>query len=189
MLEVIEILPSSKVLCKCDCGNQKVVLKGHFNAGYYKSCGCHHGHGKCGSKEYVSYGNMIARCHNPANKRYKDYGGKGIVVCNEWREDIRSFFRDMGDCPEGFQIERIDNTKGYYKENCKWASRSENMRNRSVSRIWIVSGNEYPTSIEAALAMEVSPQTIVSWCKGRKTKNSYYPPKEDCSFKYVYVNF
>ena len=64
-------------ICVCDCGNEKTIRTGHLNAGNYKSCGCDtfHGHGKTGGKspEYVSYHNMMARCHKPTNKRYADY--------------------------------------------------------------------------------------------------------------------
>lgn len=186
MLEVVEKLPQSRYKCLCDCGNEKILKIGHFNTGKMKSCGCHWRTGKSNSRELWSYSNMMARCHNPKNKRYKDYGAKGLLVCEEWRNNFRQFYKDMGDCPDGYQIDRIDNTKGYSKENCRWVDPKTNMNNRSVSRIWIVNGIEYATSIEAAEALKVTPGSIVAWCKGRIAKGTYYPPRDGCSFRYVY---
>ena len=122
-------------LLKCDCGNTHIARTGHLNAGYVQSCGClqwRHGHGRNGkhSREYTSYHNMIARCHRPSNKRYSDYGGRGIFVCNWWREDYLNFLSDMGPCPDGYQIDRIDNDVGYNPDNCRWVSAKENMSHR-----------------------------------------------------------
>src|SRR5689334_6342677 len=96
MLEVVEIHPPSTYRCKCDCGNERLVKSFHFNAGGIKSCGCHkpqHGHTSGGntSREYIAWNNMIARCHNPKNKRFKDYGAIGITVCAEWRGSFQAF--------------------------------------------------------------------------------------------------
>lgn len=186
MLEVIEKLPKSYLRCRCDCGAEKILKTGHFNTGLMKSCGCHWKTGKTGSKELMSYSNMMARCHNPKNKRYKDYGAKGLIVCDEWRNNFKQFYKDMGDCPNGYQIDRIDNTKGYYKENCRWVDPRQNMINRSVSMIWTVNGVDYLSSTEAAKQLKCSTSSIIAWCKGRIAQKRYYPPKDNCSFRYVY---
>ena len=182
ILTVVERLAGSKFLCKCDCGNERIVNVGHFNTGAYKSCGCHHWHGAAGkkSREYISYHNMIARCHKPANKRFCDYGAKGIVVCDRWRESFRHFLADMGKCPPGHQIDRIDNAKGYSPENCRWVTPKENMANRSISKIWIVFGCEYRSITDAAKAHFVSANTIRAWCIGRIAEGRYYAPKSGC---------
>lgn len=185
MLVVVERLPGSKFVCRCDCGKTRTVHTGHFNSGAVKSCGCHHWHGyaKDGaqSREYVAYGNMIARCHNKKNKRYSGYGGVGILVCDYWRQSFSNFISDMGNCPDGYQIDRIDNSKGYFKENCQWVTPKKNMANRSISQIWTVHGIEFSSASDAGKKFNVSANTIVAWCKGRTVKGIYYKPKEGCN--------
>ena len=186
ILEAVEKLPKSKYRCVCDCGNERIMSIGHFNAGYGKSCGCHWKTGATGSREQWSYANMIARCHNKNNKRYKDYGAKGIFVCDEWRGNFKQFLKDMGKCPDGYQIDRIDNTKGYFPENCRWVSPKENMENRSVTRIWSVYGKEFLSCKIAAKEFDVHEATIRAWCIGRVARGIYYPPKQNCSAKFIY---
>lgn len=186
MLSVIERLPKSMYKCICDCGNERLVKVGHFNTGAVKSCGCHWKTGMTNTREAWSYANMMARCHNPKNKRYKDYGAKGIVVCEEWRNSRKKFYEDMGPCPDGFQIDRIDNTKGYFKENCRWVDPKQNMINRSISLFWIVDGAKYSCLREASFGTGKSQATIRAWCQGRFAEGRYYPPKSNCSVEYVY---
>lgn len=191
MLVVEESLPGSRLLCRCDCGKKRIVKVGHFNTGKVKSCGCHvvrHGHGSNGkrSREYICYHNMIARCHNRSNKRYKDYGGRGIKVCEKWRSSFVSFLNDMGECPKGFTIDRIDNRFGYSPENCRWVSRTKNQANRSVSKVWVVDGERFLTMRDAANRFGVSTATIAARCKGRKAEGRYYPPSPGCYVEMVY---
>lgn len=169
-------------VCRCDCGNEKTIRTGHLNAGQYKSCGCvtFHGHGGEKTREYISYHNMIARCHKPKNKRYSDYGGKGIRVCERWRGDFKKFLDDMGLCPEGYQLDRIDNEKGYCPDNCRWVDRKTNMRNRRGTYRWHVRGTWYESSSDAAKANGVSAHTITAWCVGRFADGRRYDPKPDC---------
>lgn len=82
-------------------------------------------------KEYTAWSNMIQRCLNPKNPRYKDYGGRGVTVCVGWLL-YDNFFFDMGVCPDGLTLDRIDNSLGYFPENCKWSTRSEQQINRRI---------------------------------------------------------
>lgn len=189
-LKAVERLPGSRVRCLCDCGKERILAVGHWNAGCYSSCGClvvRHGHGgPLRSKEYTSYHNMVARCCKPSNKRYKDYGAIGIGVCDRW-SSFSNFIADMGECPDGMQLERIDNSKGYSPENCEWATRKKNMRNRRNSKIWVVFGVEYETIGDAALAHAVSGHSIIAWCSGRLAAGKWYEPKPGCSWRYKYA--
>jgi hypothetical protein len=188
-------------LCKCDCGGYKKARTGHLNAGSPRSCGCdkYHGHGGTGnrSREYISYHNMVARCTNPNNKRYKDYGELGITICKSWLESFTNFLSDMGECPIGYQIDRIDNRLGYFPENCRWVDAKTNMNNRSISKKYVVEGIEYESSSVAAKQLDVSASTVIAWCKGRtvkekgsggEVKERFYPPRQGCFVKHIYPN-
>ena len=93
-----------------------------------------HGHARVGKKTlpYTIWRGMIDRCTNKKNKRYVNYGGRGIKVCERWRVFI-NFFEDMGEPAAGLTIERIDNDKGYEPGNCRWATRAEQNRNMTTS--------------------------------------------------------
>lgn len=191
MLTVAEVLPKSRLRCICDCGAERTVRLGHFNAGYAKSCGCHvtqHGHTNGGklSRTYMAYRNMVARCHNPRNKRFKDYGAKGIVVCERWRCSFPAFLDDMGECPEGMTIDREKNNLGYEPGNCRWVTRSTNQRNRACSLLWNVYGEVFETAGDAAKRHGVSGPTIRAWCMGRMAEGHWYPPKDGCSVSKKY---
>jgi hypothetical protein len=123
-------------LCKCDCGQEKVVGGNDLKSGGTKSCGClrrqtMHGHKKRGkiTGTYISWRRMIQRCTNPNDKDYHYYGGRGITVYKRWLR-FENFLKDMGERPEGYTIDRINNNKGYYKLNCRWATRSEQQKNK-----------------------------------------------------------
>lgn len=91
-------------------------------------------HGMSRSREYACWKALKNRCTNPKNNQWKDYGGRGITVSERWMDFI-NFFEDLGKIPEGMEIDRIDNNKGYSKENCRYVSKKENSRNRRTTKI------------------------------------------------------
>lgn len=118
--------------CLCECGNECKVRGSNLRGGRSKSCGClskaalqlRTKHGMSDSREYVIWAGMLQRCNNPNNTGYEYYGELGTEVCPEWCAGFESFFEDMGEAPEGMSLDRIDPSKGYYKENCRWADKS-----------------------------------------------------------------
>lgn len=90
-------------------------------------------HGMCYTATYNTWHSMLQRCNNPKNPSYENYGGRGIAVCDAWKKFI-NFYKDMGERPDGMTLDRIDNDLGYYPENCRWATRSQQMLNTRRSR-------------------------------------------------------
>ncbi len=125
--------------CRCICGNVKVVVGDYLRDGTTRSCGCLEAenrrtmgtsHGGRRRPEYKVWEAMKHRCQNPANKKFADYGGRGIVVCDRW-QGFASFFEDMGPRPTPrHSIDRVDNNRGYEPSNCRWATASEQRANR-----------------------------------------------------------
>ena len=128
-------------LCRCDCGNTISTLSNGLIAGRTKSCGCYQKevvtkHGVSRSPEYIAWKSMISRCRNSNDPSYKTYGGAGVDVCDRWIESVNNFIEDMGARPSlKYSVDRIDNSKGYSKENCRWATMKEQQRNRTNNRI------------------------------------------------------
>lgn len=127
--------------CECACGKTSSVLANRLTSGNTKSCGCLKKsvlgmsttkHGKAGTRTHRIWKAMRNRCNNPSTPRYKDYGGRGITVCQRW-DSFENFLADMGEAPEGKSIDREDNDKGYEPGNCRWATPSEQNENTRAS--------------------------------------------------------
>lgn len=129
-------------VCQCDCGNTVTVLGTNLSRGNTKSCGCHRDelisnvrktHGMSGLPEYSIWKGIRKRCYSESEPAYKNYGGRGIDMSPQWKDSFEQFYLDMGPRPSAdHSVERKDNDIGYSKENCVWATRSDQSRNRRV---------------------------------------------------------
>ena len=131
--------------CQCDCGNEVLVDVGRLRAGRTRSCGClarecaaarKRTHGMTGSRAYKTWVMMIQRCTNPRYPNYKNYGARGITVCQRWRESFEAFLADMGNRPSGLTLDRKDNDGHYEPGNCRWADALTQVRNRRPRDRW-----------------------------------------------------
>lgn len=129
--------------CRCDCGAEVVVAGNHLKSGATRSCGCLQRelaaqrattHGKSRTRTYRIWDLMHSRCTNPKNLRFKQYGGRGITVCESWRT-FEGFLADMGECPDGCSIDRIDPNGNYEPGNCRWATEAVQQNNRTSNRM------------------------------------------------------
>jgi|SRR3954463_6532156 len=124
-------------LCRCECGKERPVKAGSLRCGRSTSCGCAHRdavtqHGMTGTPTFRSWDGMLQRCTNPKAPDYDRYGGRGITVCEAWRDSFNQFLIDMGTRPEGMTLDRIDTDKGYEPRNCRWATGKTQQRNRRM---------------------------------------------------------
>lgn len=149
------ILPSGRRYVRwravCDCGAETIVNTAHLRSGQTQSCGClrrdnviapntSHGEAKHGNRsaEYRIWLAMKSRCQNPGHSRYADYGGRGIIVCDRWRDDFEAFLADMGRRPTPTHtIERKDNDGNYEPGNCCWATRNDQRKNQRPRRQFV----------------------------------------------------
>lgn len=149
---------------RCDCGNEKQLTSGNLVSGRTRSCGCLqkellpsqlvHGYARKGqvTRTWWAWQRMKTRCCNPNTLDWDNYGGRGIRVCNGWRDDFKAFLADMGEVPQNKSLDRIKNNKGYLcghcdecqtngdSPNCRWATRIEQGRNKRNNRYATING-------------------------------------------------
>jgi len=171
----IKYLGNYKYLCICNCGNEKIIISQHLRSGSTKSCGCinlKHGYsGKNKSKSYKTWCSLKQRCLNPKNKDYKNYGDRGIIICQRWLrphgQGFINFFKDMGEIPKEKELDRIDNNKGYSPDNCKLSTRKEQSRNMRKN-IYLTFNNNTKLLIEFAEKYSIPYKTL--WARIHKYK-------------------
>lgn len=152
VLELVEkVNYMKKYKCVCDCGNIRICYLNNLKSGKTVSCGCYRKkvsaetlfvHGDRHTRLYSIWTNMKTRCYNKNSTGYKNYGGRGIRVCDEWRNDFTAFkkWAYENDYNDSLTIERIDTEGNYEPNNCKWIERKYQSRNRRSARLVTIKG-------------------------------------------------
>lgn len=173
--------------CVCDCGAELVTETGALRSGHTKSCGCYHKdrvgeisttHGRSWTPEWRAWRAMVSRCTVTTNSSYPWYGGRGITVCQRWRQ-FENFLMDMGPRPAGTTIDRINNDGNYEPGNCRWATREQQDSNKQAT-VLVTFGGETMTYSQWARKLGTAATVIRKrWLKYRtvlpiqRTKESY----------------
>lgn len=195
VLERVKVAGENKAhwLCKCDCGNVKIVSGGHLRLGHTQSCGClqkeraavytkaRATHGMANTKIFGTWKGLKDRCLNPRNKACERYGGRGIKVCDEWREDFQRFFDYVSNLPhfgeEGYSLDRIDNDGNYAPGNLRFSVAAEQTRNRRNTVTVEYGGRQVPLAEAAELS------GLGYWClhsrykRGIRGEELFAPPR------------
>jgi len=178
-----------KAVIECFCGKRFITRISGVKNGKCKSCGCVRKnkslkrfttHNMSGTSEYSSWESMKGRCLNPNRREYKNYGGRGIKICDEWLS-FDGFFKDIGKKPSKLHsLERIENDRGYYKENCKWATKHEQERNKRTN-IYLTYNGEKLILNDLSKKVGLHQQTIIARVrKGLSVENAVNKP-----YKYI----
>jgi hypothetical protein len=161
---------TSMWFCKCDCGNTKRVNGHSLKIGVTRSCGClmkeaRIRHNQSRTPLYAIWLCIKQRCYNPNNPEYKNYGGRGIKMCDRWWYLFQNFYEDMGDRPKGRTLDRKDNDGDYCKENCRWGTQEEQNRNRR-DNAWYKFEGETKILAQWARDLGIKPKTL--WARLNK---------------------
>lgn len=156
--------------CRCDCGNEVVVMGQHLRSGHTKSCGCVQKetvrkmkttHGMDNTRLHGIWRSMLSRCYTKTSGSYKNYGARGITVCYEWLHDFRSFYNwamENG-YKENLYLERTDNNGNYEPSNCTWKTYKEQQRNKRNNHFITYSG-ETKTMVEWSEILGINYETL-----------------------------
>ena len=164
--------------CKCICGTKKIITASDLMSDHTKSCGClrketianfARKHGKTTTPIYLAWRNMKNRCYGKNRTDYKHYGGRGIFVCDRWKDSFINFYHDMGDKPfEKATIERVDNNGPYSPKNCVWATIETQRNNYRRNRMITIHGET---------------KNLLQWCKiFDRDRNTFYYRVNECNW-------
>lgn len=170
-LTAIKYVGKSKWLFQCDCGKQVIIAAANVKRGNTMSCGCLHNelaakkmislhtkHGKINTPEYRAWNKLKGRCLRKSDPKYKDYGGRGIKVCDRWLNSFENFLTDMGEKPSPkHSIDRIDVNGNYEPSNCRWADIKTQSNNKRKSLLITHNGRT---------------QTLTQWCEELNVSHS-----------------
>jgi hypothetical protein len=173
------------------------VDSGNLTSGHTRSCGClvtehcktklkasHSSHGLSKTPEYETWLAIRKRCHDESAKDYYRYGGRGIAVCERWRESFEAFYQDMGPRPSpDHSIDRKDNNAGYSPNNCRWATTEEQANNRSTNVTYLIDG-ENLTLAQIARMHQLNPATIKKRLKCGKSLAEAVAPVDRPMYTY-----
>lgn len=153
-------------LCHCDCGKEKIISSQSLKKGLTVSCGCYHRenhrkHSMSQTRLFSIWHKMKERCYNENHVQYHRYGGRGITVCDEWKDNSKAFFdwALSSGYSKDLTLDRIDNDGNYSPDNCKWSTAKEQMNNRSNNRLITYYGKTH-TLTEWSRIKGISPATI-----------------------------
>lgn len=144
-------------ICRCDCGTEKSVIGDSLRSGVSNSCGCYHkdqlsNHRLSNTRLYGKFQNMKDRCYNEKSQSYKNYGDRGIRICDEWLNDFQAFhdWAIANGYRKGLSIDRIDNMGNYEPSNCQWTDVKTQSNNRRSNRLITLNGDA---------------KTLTEWCE------------------------
>ena len=187
-LTVVELIKEKKDgvylwLCNCICGGTCRPTSYHLRSGHTKSCGCLKiekaknrllTHGMSSHSAYHSWWDMMNRCYNSKHKHFKNWGGRGIKVCEYWHK-LENFIEDMGERPAGLTLERKDNNGNYELKNCIWATMKEQGNNRSDNRLITYKGKT-KTLKQWSEITGIQPKTLQCRLKKWSTEKAFTEP-------------
>jgi len=170
--------------CRCICGNELRVRSHTLISGNTKSCGCLQKdmtsvatatHKKTNTPEFLAWMNMRRRCYYPKNNKYKNYGDRGIIVCDRWRESFENFFEDMGLKPSPeHSLDRFpDNDGNYEPGNCRWGTDEQQAKNRRNNH-WIEYREKKMILTDWAKQFGISSQSLTGYIKNNSFEKAYY---------------
>lgn len=181
--------------CQCSCGTVRKVRLSALRNGASQSCGCLNKEkvttklGLSRTLVYRSWRNSIQRCHNSEHKAYLHYGGRGIYVCERWLNSFENFYHDMGDPPtDKHTLDRIDNDGPYSPENCRWATRHQQARNKRTSKYITYRDHEYELN-DLCEKLGLNSDTVkMRIYRGWSVEKAIETPIRDTSVKLTYNN-